>query len=253
MNNPIIEIIQTDSLEWLDKESSQFPRFNLLVTDPPYDSLMKWQGIGTTARMGFGRGKDATESDKFYPTIDARQMMRCLELIDGIMPPDTHTYIMADGDYMPRILDWVRRGCDLTGTKLAFSWQYSKPLVWDKVNAGMGYHWRGTHEYIVMLEKGKRRLNDLGKQDVLRHKRVTGGYPTEKPFGLIEDLVLNSSKEGDWVLDPFCGGGTTAAVCYKHNRNCVTLDIADRAIAYTLERIKRLEAETMSRFVNKGM
>jgi site-specific DNA-methyltransferase (adenine-specific) len=199
---------------------------------------MKWQGIGTTARMGFGRNKDATKSEKFYPTIDRGQMRLVIESLDGIMPPNTHTYIMADIEYMPIILGWVRE----TGK---FSWNYSKPLVWDKVNAGMGYHWRATHEYIVMLEKGKRRLNDLGKQDILRHKRVTGGYPTEKPFGLIEDLVLNSSNEGDWVLDPFCGSGTTASVCAKHNRNCVTIDISEEAISAATIRVNSINEEPM--------
>lgn len=195
-----IEIIQCNALEWLEKESAKGPRFDCIITDPPYDSLMKWQGVGTTARMGFGAGKDAAESEKFYPTIDREEMWDVICALDGLAKDNSHTYIMADGEYMPVILAWVRESGEL-------GWKYSKPLVWDKVNAGMGYHWRGTHEYIVMLEKGKRRLNDLGKQDVLRHKRVTGGYPTEKPMGLIEDLLLNSTKEGDWVFDPFMGGG----------------------------------------------
>lgn len=230
-----IEIIECDALQWLDAESAKPPRFDLIVTDPPYDSLLKWQGIGTTARMGFGRGKDAEDSDKFFPTINSEEMWQVLCWLDGMTKDNSHTYILCDGEYMPRILGWVRESGEL-------SWKYSKALVWDKVNAGMGYHWRATHEYVVMLEKGKRRLNDLGKQDVLRHKRVTGGYPTEKPFTLIEDLILNSSNPGDWVLDPFMGGGTTAAVCQKHNRNCITLDISPRAIAYARQRLAIAES-----------
>jgi site-specific DNA-methyltransferase (adenine-specific) len=226
-----IQIIQCNSLAWLEENTANnLLRFDCIITDPPYDSLIKWQGIGTSARMGFGAGKDATKSDKFYPTIDREQMWEILCQLDKIAAMNSHTYIMCDGDYMPRILGWVRESGEL-------SWQYSKPLVWDKVNAGMGYHWRGTHEYIVMLEKGKRRLNDLGKQDVLRHRRVTGGYPTEKPLALIEELLLNSTKECDWVFDPFCGSGVTAAACQKHNRNCVTLDISDRAITHAKQRL----------------
>ncbi len=226
-----IEIIECDSREWLADNSSRLLRqFDCIITDPPYDSLMKWQGVGTTARMGFGAGKDAAESKKFYPTIDREDMQNVLRSLFALAKDNTHTYVMADGEYMPIILNWVRENP-------GFGWKYSKPLVWDKVNAGMGYHWRGTHEFILMLDKGKRRLNDLGKQDVLRHRRVTGGYPTEKPIGLIEDLLLNSTKEGDWVLDPFMGGGTTAVACQKHNRNCVTLDISPRAIAYAKSRL----------------
>lgn len=237
-----IQIIHTDALKWLEENAvNNSRRFDCIITDPPYDSLVKWQGIGTTARMGFGRGKDQSESDKFYPVITCEEMWNALITLDNLSDMNTHTYVMCDGEYMPRLLGWVRDSKNQDGDKL-FSWQYSKPLVWDKVNAGMGYHWRGTHEYIVMLEKGKRRLNDLGKQDVLRHKRVTGSYPTEKPLALIEELLLNSTKEGDWVLDPFCGSGVTAVACQKHNRNCVTIDISERAIKHAKERLTSSEA-----------
>lgn len=228
-----IEIVQCDARQWLKTQAAKTPgRFDCIITDPAYDSLMKWQGVGTTARMGFGRNKDAAESEKFYPTIDRQDMWEILLALDRLARMNSHTYIMCDHEYMPLILCSVRESGKL-------SWNYSKSLVWDKINAGMGYHWRGTHEYVVMLEKGKRRLNNLGKQDILRHKRVTGGYPTEKPLPLIEELLLNSTKEGDWVLDPFCGGGTTAVACQKHNRNCVTLDISERAIEYTTQRLEQ--------------
>lgn len=226
-----IEIIHCDALAWLEEAAIKTPaRFDCIITDPPYDSLMKWQGIGTTARMGFGRNKDAAQSDKFYDTINAEQMWNVLIALDNLAKTHTHTYLMCDHEYMPRILGWARESGH-------FSWDYSKSLVWDKINAGMGYHWRGTHEYIVMLEKGKRRLNNLGKQDILRHKRITGGYPTEKPFALIEDLVLNSTKEGDWVFDPFCGSGVVGAVCQKHSRNCMLIDKSERAIEHTQKRL----------------
>lgn len=231
-----IEIIQTDALAWLDEQSSKPPRFDLVVTDPPYDSLMKWAGIGTTARMGFGRGKDAEASDKFYPTIDRDDMWQVLCHLDAVTKENSITYILCDGVYQPIIMNWVRESGEL-------SWDYSKTLVWDKISMGMGYHWRSQHEFIVMLQKGKKPLNDLGKPDILKHKRMTGGYPTEKPQALIEELILNSSAPGDWVLDPFMGGGTTAAVCRKHNRNCVTLDILERAVNYTRARLAMSEQD----------
>jgi site-specific DNA-methyltransferase (adenine-specific) len=95
------------------------------------------------------------------------------------------------------------------------------------------------HEYIVMLEKGKRRLNNLGWGDILRHKRVQnrGHYPTEKPYALIEQLVLNSTKEGDLVFDPFCGSGVLGEVCKRHNRRALLLDKSDRAVTVSLSRI----------------
>ena len=50
-------------------------------------------------------------------------------------------------------------------------------------------------------------------------------HPTQKPEGLIERMVLASSKEGDLVLDPFSGSGTTLRVCQQLNRKCIGLEL----------------------------
>ena len=44
------------------------------------------------------------------------------------------------------------------------------------------------------------------------------GYPTQKPVALLERIIATSSKEGDLVLDPFCGCGTTVHAAEKLNR-----------------------------------
>src|SRR5690606_27867349 len=46
-------------------------------------------------------------------------------------------------------------------------------------------------------------------------------HPTQKPEGLIERMVLASSNEGDIVLDPFSGSGTTLRVCQQLNRKAI--------------------------------
>lgn len=56
------------------------------------------------------------------------------------------------------------------------------------------------------------------------------GYATQKPEALLERIIKASSKEGDWVLDPFCGCGTTVAVAEKLDRNWVGIDITTLAI-----------------------
>ena len=66
--------------------------------------------------------------------------------------------------------------------------RFWKPIVWDKVTMGMGYHYRARYEFVLFFEKGKRRLNDLSVPDVLGFKRVRNGYPAEKPLELIQTL-----------------------------------------------------------------
>ncbi|MCY4171346.1 MAG: site-specific DNA-methyltransferase [Bacteroidetes bacterium] len=94
--------------------------------------------------------------------------------------------------------------------------------------------------------KDKYKPHPLGKRmhDVWRIPTINNmakerlGYPTQKPESLLERIVKVSTAEGDIVLDPFCGCGTTVAVAKKLNRQFVGIDISSFAI--DLIRDKRL-------------
>lgn len=62
-------------------------------------------------------------------------------------------------------------------------------------------------------------------------------HPTQKPEGLFERMILASSKEGDTVLDPFLGSGTTLRVCQQTGRNGIGFDINSEYIKATNERL----------------
>ena len=76
-------------------------------------------------------------------------------------------------------------------------------------------------------------------------KRV--GYPTEKPWALLERIIEGSSKPGDLVADFFCGSGTTAAVAEKLGRKWIATDLGKFAIHTTRKRMigvqRQLKAE----------
>ena len=64
------------------------------------------------------------------------------------------------------------------------------------------------------------------------------GYPTQKPEALLERIVKISSNEGDLVLDPFCGCGTTVAVAERLGRRWVGIDISMQAINVIDQRMR---------------
>lgn len=63
------------------------------------------------------------------------------------------------------------------------------------------------------------------------------GYPTQKPEALLERIIKASSNEGDLVLDPFCGCGTTIQVAQRLNRRWIGIDITHLAIGLIKKRL----------------
>ncbi len=63
------------------------------------------------------------------------------------------------------------------------------------------------------------------------------GYPTQKPEALLDRVIRASSNEGDLVLDPFCGCGTTVAVAQRLNRAWIGIDITNLAITLIRNRL----------------
>lgn len=197
---------------------------DLIITDPPYESLEKHRKIGTTTRLKHSK---ASSNDWFDIFPNARFPELFAE-IHRVLKPNGHFYLLCDQETM-----FVAKPiAELAGFK------FWKPIVWDKMAIGMGYHYRARHEFVLFFEKGKRKLNNLGVPDVLQFRRVEGGYPTEKPVGLMEVLIAQSTLLGDVVLDPFCGAGSVGVAALKLGRRFVGVDSAEKAVALTRSRLQ---------------
>jgi DNA modification methylase len=64
------------------------------------------------------------------------------------------------------------------------------------------------------------------------------GYPTQKPLALLERIIKASSNEGDVVLDPYMGSGTTIEAAAKHGRQWIGIDVTHHAVATTANRLR---------------
>lgn len=71
-----------------------------------------------------------------------------------------------------------------------------------------------------------------------REDRERRGYPTQKPEALLERIIKVSTKEGDVVLDAYCGCGTTVAVAQRLNRQWIGIDITYQSISLILKRLE---------------
>jgi DNA modification methylase len=98
------------------------------------------------------------------------------------------------------------------------------------------------------IPQGRRLLEDapgVPLQDVWMDVKVMHnlaaerlGYATQKPLSLLERIVTASSNEGDTVLDPFCGCGTTIHAAQKLRRNWIGIDITHLAISLIEKRLR---------------
>ena len=115
---------------------------------------------------------------------------------------------------------------------------------------GKWYRWqkrKGKEPYKVYLSEGGRRLGDVWEIPIINASaKERLGYPTQKPEALLERIISASSNEGDLVLDPFCGCGTTVSVAERLKRNWVGIDITTLAINLIRHRLAK-------QYANKGV
>lgn len=230
-----ITLYHGDCLQLLVEGSWSAQSVDCIVTDPPYWTLDRWREVGTTTRLG--GHNDPDKRSGWFNTISQDELWEFMCEAARILKPKTHAYIMGDG----QVLRWLLGYAEEAG------FSNCKPVVWDKVNQGMGYHYRCRHEYFVMLDKGKnRRLNSLSTPDVWTVKTIRTDFPTEKPVDLMEIPISHSTAEGEIVLDPFCGSGSTLIAAQRLGRKAVGIEIDEKSCEVAAGRLRK-EAESSTR------
>lgn len=209
------ELAQSDAIEWLQWTTSS--SVDLVITDPAYESLEKHRAVGTTTRL----------KEEWFDIFPNARFPELFAELYRVLKPNTHLYMYCDQETMFAIKPMGE----------AAGFKFWKPIVWDKVRIGMGYHYRSRYEFILFFEKGKRKLNDLGVADILRGERVVKGYPTEKPVMVSGELVTQSSQEGDLVIDPFMGSGSVALAATENGRRFAGCDLSGRAVEMARARL----------------
>lgn len=213
-----------DALEWL----SAIPdaSVDLVITDPPYESLEKHRAIGTTTRLSHSK----SSSNDWFPVFANDLFPALFGHLYRVLKKNSHLYLFCDPETA-----FIAKP---TGESAGF--RFWKPLIWDKQKIGMGYHYRSRYEFILFFEKGKRKLKDLGVSDILSAPRIRGGYPTEKPVSLSEVLIRQSTCEGDLIIDPFMGSGSVGVAALGLDRTFAGSDVNQAAVDLTASRLREV-------------
>ena len=226
---PSFALRQSDAIGAMD--SLPPGSIDLIITDPPYESLEKHRKIGTTTRLKHSKAS----SNDWFSIFANNRFPAFFAAAHRLLAKNAHLYLFCDQETMFVVKPMGE----------AAGFKFWKPLVWDKQRIGMGYHYRARYEFILFFEKGKRKLNDLGAPDIIAVPRVWNGYPTEKPVAISEILIGQSTLPGERVLDPFCGSGSVGVAAVSKNRDFLGVDTAGSALELTRTRLSEVAANAI--------
>lgn len=230
------EIICGDAIVELKKISSN--SVSLIIADPPYN-------LG----KDYGNNHDLKEFDEY---LDFTK--RWLFEAKRVLKEDGTIYVFMGVRFVSYLYDILDR-------KLGFffnswiNWHYTQGL-------GRTKGFSPRHDDILMFTKSKefnfyldnirvpqkyyRSRNNMrganpGDIWLFSHVHYCNGnrqkHPTQKPEGLIERMVLASSKENDLIVDPFSGSGTTLRVCQQLERQCIGIELNPEYVENTRNRL----------------
>ena len=204
---------------------------DLVVTDCPYSVISggtnsKWKSGWKTSVLSKNDGKIFEHND--------------LEFEDWI--PEIYRVLKEDSDFYCMVntinIEDLLRVARESGFKL------HNILVWQKNTANANRWYMKNCEFTCYFYKGHAKtINNPGSKQVHMFPNPTGDkiHPTEKPLKLFELYIGNSSQEGDLVLDPFMGSGTTAIACKNLKRKFIGFEIDSKYYNICIKRIENLK------------
>lgn len=261
-------LYQGNCFELLDAIAAKYPegRFDCIFADPPY--FLSNGGItchaGRMVKVDKGdwdKSQGADENHNFNREWLAR-CQRVLKPNGTIWVSGTHHVIFSIGFAMQQL-----------GFKILNDIAWEKPNPPPNLSCRYFTHSTETVLWAAKNEKSKHTFNYqemrkvTGKQmktvwrraefsrdeadlDAIWTVTAPGGdekthgkHPTQKPVALIERCLLASTGEGDLVLDPFLGGGTTAVACVRNKRGCVGIEMDEAHMNLCVKRIKAESAK----------
>lgn len=260
-----------DNLSWLAYAKAQGKRFDLIYLDPPFCSQANYtQQIKTATTTHVIDGfTDKFSVDEYLQFIYERIL-----LLKDVLTPNGSLFLHCDYQQSHNIrciLDEVfgpeqfrneiiwhytggGRATKYFSRKHDSIFWYSHSSTWTFNTDSIRIPYKDTSGFAkggITSKSGKKYLPnpkgtlpddtwDIPMLNPLAKERT--GYPTQKPLPLLERIILACSNEGDRILDPFMGSGTTGIAAIKHRRHFTGLDKNWNSIHLMRQRLSTTKA-----------
>ena len=242
-------------LELLDAIAAKYPegRFDCIFADPPY--FLSNGGISCHA--GKMVKVDKGDWDKSRgPELNHEFNLEWLRRCQRVLKPNGTLWVSGT----QHVIFSIGYALQQLGFKLLNDITWEKPNPPPNLSCRYFTHATETVLWAAKNEKSKHCFNyalmrqtNGGKQMKSvwtmtapgGDEKTFGKHPTQKPLSLVERCLLAATNEGDLVLDPFLGGGTTAVAALRTKRGCVGIELDEGHTKLATKRIKA-EAERIA-------
>jgi len=228
-------LYQGNSLELLDVVAARFPDgiFDMIFADPPY--FLSNGGItchaGRMVKVDKGNW-DKSRGPELNHEFNREWLRRC----QRVLKPNGTIWVSGT----QHVIFSVGYALQQLGFKLLndITWEKPNPppnlscryfthstetLLWAAKRATSRHYF--NYQSMGQIAGGKQMKSVWRIATPRAEEKRFGKHPTQKPLGLVERCLLAASKEGDLILDPFVGGGTTVVAAMEHRRRCVGVEL----------------------------
>jgi len=246
------KIIIGDCLEKLKGIPSE--SVDLVFADPPYN-MSKKQGLGWkySKHVTMQESWDMFSKDDFFK-FNNGWLAECFRILKhggslwisgsfhniyqmGFIIQQFHPEIKINNSIV-----WFKPNAQPNITCRFFT-ESTEHLIWATKNGDgkkwkFNYQWTKDHITDPINPIGKQTRNVWSIPLTPKSEKWAGAHPTQKPFELLKRIILSSTNEGDLVLDPFVGSGTTSAVAKYYGRNSIGIELSDKYIGIIKKRLQ---------------
>jgi site-specific DNA-methyltransferase (adenine-specific) len=201
---------------------------DLVVTDPPY--LMNYKSNRRVKQEKF----DHIMNDANAEDMISEYIKEC----HRVLKDDTAIYLFCSWHHI-----------DFFKQEFEKYFKLKNLIVWNKNNHGSGDlkgAYAPKHELILYGHKGRSIFREKRIPDVIDFPKIPSNkliHPTEKPVGLLELFIKNSSDIDGIVFDGFMGSGATAVACKNTDRKYIGFELDDTYYEVATKRLEELETE----------
>jgi len=219
-----------DSIKLMKKIESD--SIDMIFADPPYflsnDGITCSGGKMVSVNKGTWDKSTGIKDVHLFNKKWLEQCKRILKPNGTIWVSGTYHNIYSVG-FALRELDyvilnnitWYKRNAPPNLSCRYFT-HSTETVLWAKLSKKSKHYF----DYQTMkIENGNKQMRDVWEiPTVKKSEKKHGKFPAQKPEKLLERIIQSSTKEGDLILDPFNGSGTTGIVAKRLNRSYIGID-----------------------------